>query len=150
MMQNKARQIALEGARVEDLGAIRLLLDSASLPHQDLTEALLRHFLVARMDSRIVGVVGLERCQEVALLRSLVVAKEQSCFGIGRQLVDAAEKLAADMNIKSIYLLTTTADRFFESLSFRRLRRDLAPPAIKNSHQFASLCPVTAVLMVKP
>jgi len=144
------RQIVFERAQAQDLGTICQLLDLSSLPHEDVTEALLQHFLVGRLDTRIIGVVGLERYQEVALLRSLAVAKEHAGVGFGRQLVAAAEKLAADMKITSIYLLTTTADRFFEGLGFRRLQRDLAPLAIKNFYQFASLCPASAVLMVKP
>jgi amino-acid N-acetyltransferase len=144
------RQIVIERAQTRDLGTICQLLDLASLPHEDVTEELLRHFLIGRLDTRIIGVVGLEPYQDVALLRSLAVAKEHSRVGFGKQLVAAAEELAADMKIKSTYLLTTTADRFFEGLGFRRLQRDLAPPAIKSCHQFASLCPASAVLMVKP
>jgi amino-acid N-acetyltransferase len=134
----------------QDLAAICLLLDSASLPHTDLTEASLQQFLVARRDNHIVGVVGLDCYEDVALLRSVVVAKEHSGFGIGKQLVAAAETFAAKIEIKSLYLLTTTADRFFAGLGFRRLQRDLAPQAIKRTSQFSSLCPATAVLMGKP
>jgi amino-acid N-acetyltransferase len=146
----RPRQIVIERGQTRDLGAICQLLDLASLPHEDVTEELLQHFLIARLNTRIIGVVGLERYQDVALLRSLAVAKEHSGVGYGKLLVAAAEELAADMKIKSTYLLTTTADRFFEGLGFRRLQRDEAPPAIKSCHQFASLCPASAVLMVKP
>jgi hypothetical protein len=38
----------------------------------------------------------------------------------------------------------------FELLGFRCLERDRAPSAIEHSPQFKSLCPSTAVLMVKP
>ena len=141
--------IGLERVQVQDLGAIHRLLASASLPYEDITEGLLQNFLVGRSD-RIIGVVALERYQDVALLRSLAVAKEHSGVGIGKQLVVAAERLAAEMKIKSIFLLTTTADRFFEGLGYRRLPRDQAPLTIRGSNQFASLCPASAVLMVKP
>jgi amino-acid N-acetyltransferase len=144
------RQIVIDRPGAGDLRAICVLLDSASLPHADVTDALLQQFLVARMDNQIVGVVGLECYEDVALLRSLVVAQEHSGFGIGKQLVAAAEKLAAEIGVKSLYLLTTTADRFFSGLSFRRLQRELAPPAIKSTSQFSSLCPASAVLMGKP
>jgi amino-acid N-acetyltransferase len=65
-------------------------------------------------------------------------------------LVTAAERLAAKNGVKSLYLLTTTADRFFAGLGFRRLQREMAPLAIKSTSQFSSLCPATAVLMSKP
>ena len=142
--------MAIESAKAQDLGPICVLLDSASLPHEDLSEASLQQFLAARLDNHIVGVVGLECYEDVALLRSLVVAKAHSGFGIGKQLVAAAEELAAETGIKSLYLLTTSADRFFAGLGFRRLQRELAPQPIKSTSQFSSLCPATAVLMSKP
>jgi amino-acid N-acetyltransferase len=144
------RRIVIDRALAQDLEAICVLLDSASLPRTDVTEASLQQFLVARLDKHFVGVVGLECYGDVALLRSLAVAKEHSGFGIGKQLVAAAEKLAAEIEIKSLYLLTTTADRFFAGLGFRLLQRELAPPAIRSTSQFSSLCPATAVLMGKP
>ena len=144
------RHIVIDGARARDLESICALLDSASLPHADLTEASLQQFLVARADNHIVGVVGLECYEDVALLRSLAVAKEHCGFGIGKRLVAAAEKLAAETGVKSLYLLTTSADQFFAALGFRRLQRELAPQPIKSTSQFSSLCPATAVLMSKP
>jgi hypothetical protein len=46
------------------------------------------------------------------------------------------------------WLLTAAAH--FEPLGFRRLGRGHASPAIEHSSQFKSLCPSTAVLVVKP
>jgi amino-acid N-acetyltransferase len=144
------QQVVIERAQAQDLADIRALLDSASLPHADVTAALLQQFFVARMDNQIVGAVGLECCGDTALLRSLAVAKEHSGLGIGKRLVAAAETLASETRIKSVYLLTTTADRFFAGLGFRRLQRELTPLAIRSTSQFSSLCPTTAVLMGKP
>jgi len=146
----ESQQVIMDNAQAQDLGAICALLDSASLPHVDVTEASLQKFLVARVDYHIVGAVGLECYEDIALLRSLVVAKEHAGFGIGKHLVTAAEKFAASVEVKSLYLLTTTADRFFAGLGFRRLQRELAPLVIKSTSQFSSLCPATAVLMSKP
>jgi amino-acid N-acetyltransferase len=140
--------IALTQAHAHDLGPIHTLLASASLPYEDVTEELLQDFLVVRSES-LIGVVGFERYQDVALLRSLAVAKEFGGRGLGQKLVAAAEKRAAEKQVKSLFLLTTTADRFFERLGYRRVPRDEAPPTIRNSNQFASLCPASAVLMVK-
>lgn len=140
----------IDGARRSDLVSIRWLLDMESLPSADITEDALEHFLVYRDELGIAGVVGLERYGEVALLRSLVVAAERMGRGLGRRLVAAAEELAAELNVQSIYLLTTTAAVFFESRGFRYIEREQAPPAIRESREFASLCPATAILMVKP
>lgn len=140
----------IDGARRADLAAIRRLLDRESLPSVDLTEDALEHFLVYRDEKGVAGAVGLERYGEVALLRSLVVASEHRGHGLGKRLVAAAEELAAKLNVHSIYLLTTTEVVFFESRGFRRIRREEAPLAIRSTGEFTSLCPASAVLMVKP
>jgi amino-acid N-acetyltransferase len=140
----------IDGARRADLPGIRWLLDMESLPSVDITEDALEHFLVYRDELGVAGVVGLERYGEVALLRSLVVTSEHMGRGLGKRLVAAAEELAAELNIHSIYLLTTTAEGFFEYMGFRSIKREYAPLAIRNTREFTSLCPVTAVLMVKP
>jgi amino-acid N-acetyltransferase len=140
----------IEKALPHDLQCICRLLDSAVLPSADISEESLKGFLVYRTSAGVVGAVGLEYYEDAALLRSLVVEKQQVGHGIGKELVAAAERLAAGTAVAAIYLLTTTADRFFETVGFRRLQRELAPASIRGSHQFASLCPASAVLMVKP
>jgi amino-acid N-acetyltransferase len=145
-----ALRTEVQSASSLDLQSIRRLLDLAALPSADVAEKSLQGFLVCRTDMGVVAAVGLERYGNLGLLRSLVVAKTHLGRGIGKQLVDAAEKRASAMDVQSIYLLTTTADAFFENLGFRRLQREFAPAAIRSSHMFASLCPASAVLMVKP
>jgi amino-acid N-acetyltransferase len=140
----------IEKASPRDLQSIRTLLDLAALPSADISEQSLQRFLVYRTSAGVIGAVGLDYYENAVLLRSLVVEKQHAGRGIGKELVAAAERLATDTAAPAIYLLTTTADRFFESLGFRRLQRELAPAAIRGSQQFALLCPASAVLMVKP
>jgi amino-acid N-acetyltransferase len=141
---------AIEGARSSELTHIQWLLNLHSLPTADITEDVLKHFLVYRDAVGIAGVVGLECYGDVALLRSLAVADGYVGLGIGKRLVAAAEELARARQVRSIYLLTTTAQAYFEPLGFRCVLRDGAPSVIAHSSQFKSLCPSTAVLMVKP
>jgi amino-acid N-acetyltransferase len=72
------RSPAVEAARAGDLIGIQWLLDLESLPSADLTETALGHFLVVRDEIGVIGVVGLEVYGQLALLRSLVVAKSHS------------------------------------------------------------------------
>lgn len=137
-------------ARQSDLIGIRWLLDVEELPSADITDDALKHFLVYRDRSGVAGVVGLETYGDCALLRSLVVTSEHMGRGLGRHLMTAAEELAAELAVRSIYLLTTTAQAFFEHMGFRCIGREEAPPAIQTTREFASLCPATAALMVKP
>jgi amino-acid N-acetyltransferase len=140
---------AIVAARRSDLPRIRGLLDNASLPSVDITEESLEHFLVYREHLGVAGVVGIERYGQAALLRSLAVTGDRKGCGIGKNLVAAAEDLAARLQVRSIYLLTTTAADFFEYRGYRRIERDEAPPDIRSTQEFSSLCPSTAVLMVK-
>ena len=130
--------------------AIRWLLDVKFLPSTDIDEAALGQFLVCRDDIRSGRVVGLEIYGEVALLRSLVVTEKHLGAGHGRRLVAAAQDLATEMNVRAIYLLTTTAESFFEYLGFRRIQREEAPESIRSTREFSSLCPASAIVMVKP
>jgi amino-acid N-acetyltransferase len=139
-----------ERARQSDLNGIHWLLDLESMPSADITVDALDSFLVYRDEIGVAGTVGLELYGDAALLRSLVVTSQHAGRGIGRQLVTAAEALARKRGVHAIYLLTTTAETFFEYMGFRRIGREQAPPAIERCTQFSSLCPTTAVLMVKP
>jgi len=133
-----------------DLAAIRRLLECEKLPSSDITEQALQHFLVARDANGIVGAIGIETLGAVALLRSLVVAKEQRGRGLGATLTAAALALAKSAGCQSVYLLTTTAETFFKTFGFRVIERDHAPDAIRTTTQFSALCPSTAVVMMKP
>jgi len=50
---------------------------------------------------------------------------------------------------KGIYLLTTTAERFFERLGYARVLRDAAPVAIQRTQEFSALCPSNSAFMVQ-
>ena len=140
----------IEPARPADLAAIRALLDDNALPTADLGVESLRYFFVARDAERLFGMIGLERHGSAVLLRSLVVAAEHRDRGLGRLLANAAESLAGELNAVSVFLLTTTAASFFGSRGFRIVARDEVPDEIRRTAEFASLCPATATVMVKP
>lgn len=139
-----------ESAAASDLDAIKALLHLARLPTDDVTEALLANFLVAREAGAVSGVIGIEQHGAIALLRSLAVQENARGRGLGAKLVDAAEALAQSRSVRSIYLLTTTADEFFAARGYRRIERGEAPAEIRATTQFSALCPASAVLMVKP
>ena len=125
-------------------GAIALLA-SAQLPTEDLTAAHCEHFFFAGTREAPTALVGLELFDGVALLRSLVVA--QQARGTGTALVRHAEAYARERGVHTIYLLTTTAERFFERRGFARTDRGSAPPAIRATREFAGICPATSSFM---
>lgn len=142
--------VRIEQARRSDLAGIRWLLEYEQLPTSDLIESALERFLVCRDDKGVVGAVGLEIFESVALLRSLVVDRSVRGGGLGSQLSTAAEELARRLGVGSIYLLTTTAEEFFRRRGYRIVARSEAPAAIQRTTEFSQLCPSSAILMVKP
>ncbi|MBB5208582.1 arsenic resistance N-acetyltransferase ArsN2 [Chiayiivirga flava] len=140
----------IDAARADDLQPIHALLVSAGLPIDDVDIALLADFLVVRGAGGVVGVVGLQRAGDAALLRSLAVAPQRQRSGLGAALVDAAEAAAEARGIAALFLLTTSAAPFFATRGYAQIERAAAPPAIRSTAQFAQLCPASSVLMVKP
>jgi N-acetylglutamate synthase-like GNAT family acetyltransferase len=131
-----------------DLSGIRELLDDLKLPAQDLG-APNQMFLVARDEGELVGCVGLETYGEVALLRSLAVTASRQGRGLGRALHEKALSAARDTGITDVFLLTTTAERFFAREGYVRVDRSTVPALVQASPEFRSLCPATAVCMTK-
>ena len=129
--------------------AVVALLEAVGLPSSDLTEPQLEHFLFSGPRDAPTGLVGLELYDGVALLRSLAVAPDAQRSGLGSALLQQAEGYAYARGVRSLYLLTTTAQRFFESRGYRLTSRERCPPEIRSTSEFASLCPVGSALMVK-
>ena len=147
-MTTAVEEVRIEPAQPADEPAIRLLLQQASLPHEDFAPHL-PHFLVARHGGKVVGAVGFELHDSDALLRSLAVAPEWQGDGLGGALVRRTEDAAQHKGVQHFYLLTNTAEKFFERRWFRRISRDRVPPAIAATAEFARLCPASAVCLVR-
>ncbi|MBC7921793.1 MAG: GNAT family N-acetyltransferase [Ferruginibacter sp.] len=141
-------QPTLAVAQASDRSALIHLLDEAKLPTDDLPLEL-HAFLLYRLDDQLVGSVGLQQWSSQALLRSLAVRASFQGMGLGTSLYQAAVQLARQQSIEELYLITTTADGFFARQGFERIDRALVPEAIRQTAQFGSLCPSTAVVMTK-
>ena len=128
---------------------VRKLLAEAELPASDLSPELLEHFFACGPADAPEGVVGLEIYGSVALLRSLAVVAERRGTGCGKALVAEIERHARSEDVTELYLLTTTAERFFARLGYGRLAREEAPEAIRRTQEFTSLCPSSSAFMVK-
>lgn len=132
-----------------DLPAIEALLTSSDLPTSGVKESL-GGFLVAETDRQIVGVVGLERCGGYGLLRSTAVAAEWRGRQVAKRLVEQIIARAEAQGIQSLYLLTTTAERYFPSFGFTVTTRDSVPEPIKATEEFREACPASAIVMRLP
>ena len=125
------------------------LLSASDLPLDGVREAL-GAFVVAEAGSDIVGVAGLEVCRHDALLRSVAVLPEWRSHGLGRTLVTRVIADAEARGLRALYLLTTTAERYFPSFGFRTIGRDEVPEALRGTAEFRDACPASATVMYRP
>lgn len=143
---SRAASYSIRTATESDLAGIQELLRTNDLP-TDGVEAALCGFLVAESERRIVGVVGMEACGPYGLLRSTAVAPEWRGHGIARQLVERIIAEAESRGVHALYLLTTTAERYFPSFGFRVTTRDTVPDEIRATEEFTGACPASATVM---
>jgi arsenate reductase len=129
-----------------DWPSIRELLARARLPSEDLAAGK-QEFVLAVLDGRLAGCIGLETLDGVALLRSFAVDPSMRSGGLGRALFDRLVELARSRHVGTLYLLTTTAQGFFARVGFRRIDRQTVPPAIASTTELGGLCPSTATCM---
>ena len=120
-------------------------LNEAKLPTDDLLEGNQR--FVALVQGKVIGFGGYYRDGQEVLLRSIVVASERRRAGNGRRIVAALLDRSREDGAERAWLLTTTAQPFFERLGFVVNRRDAAPRAISSTREFSALCPLSALLM---
>jgi amino-acid N-acetyltransferase len=138
----------IERAQREDLAHVLVLLQRHGLP-VDGASTIGESLVVARLDGRIVGAAGLEFYADGALLRSVVVDASVQGQGLGQRLTEAALALASARDQQAVFLLTTTADRFFPRFGFERIAREEVPQSVRQSIEFQSACPTSAVVMRK-
>jgi len=134
---------------VTSLSEVTNFLSRCGLLTSDISDASPSYFFGLRNQNALAGVIGFEQYGEMGLLRSLAVAPTMRSEGIGRQLVTYTEDFARGKGIRDLFLLTNTATLFFSRLGYKVLPRRDAPAAIRQTQQFAHLCPASSDLMHK-
>ncbi|MBA2458171.1 MAG: GNAT family N-acetyltransferase [Gemmatimonadales bacterium] len=137
-------------ASAEDLDVVHRLLRDAELPVEGVDEQFGPGYAVATEAGGVIGAAGVERHGRFGLLRSVVVAREARNRGAAELLVRDRLAWAGTEGLEAVYLLTTTAARYFTRLGFEPVERDALPLEIRESREFAALCPSTAVAMRRP
>jgi amino-acid N-acetyltransferase len=138
--------VTLRPATRADQPAVEHLLRALGLPTAGVAEWVER-FWIADHGGKAVGVVGVEQYGDEALLRSVAVDPSWRGAGLGRALVDAALRAARAAGAKEVYLLTTTAERYFPRFGFVQITRDDVPGSVQQSVEFREACPASAVVM---
>ena len=135
-------------ATATDVIAVERLLSADDLP-LDGVSANIADFLVADEAGKIAGAIGLERFGPAALLRSAIVSPAHRGTGLGSQLVEKLLDRARGNGVREIYLLTTTAEKYFPRFGFTTTTRSEVPDAVKQSAEFRGACPETAAVMTR-
>jgi amino-acid N-acetyltransferase len=141
-------KVDIERAHARDADHVLRLVEESQLT----TDGLLDHLatiLVARLGQRIVGTAGLEIHSDGGLLRSVAVASDVRGRGLGTALVDSALHMAEELSVSDVYLLTFTAEDYFQRFGFQSLDRGDVPASLRTSVQFTYACPSTALVMRK-
>lgn len=138
--------IHIESAQPADKEAVIALLEQGQLLTEDLPIGL-PDFFIAKEEGRPVGVAGLERFGPVALLRSVAVDPQYQGKQIAAQLVGRLLQTTQASGLQDVYLITTTADRYFKRYGFQIVSRQDVPAAIQQTQQFSDLCPSSAIVM---
>lgn len=141
--------VTLRPAQLHDLPWALELLSAAGLPTRGVGPSLASAYCVAESGGRLVGLAGLEPHGVHGLLRSVVVPPEHRGRGIASALVEDRLQWALRHALEDVYLLTTTAPGYFARLGFLEVARDTVPQAIRQSEEFADVCPQSAIVMMR-
>ncbi len=140
-------EVSIDPAKDEDLPEILALLERSGLPLVGYADHLATA-LVGQQEQRFVASAALELYGPAALLRSVAVDASQRGHGFGKRIVLAAMALSRQHGAGIIYLLTESAQTFFERLGFISLPRNAVPASVQASLEFTIACPGTVQSMV--
>lgn len=133
---------------IESFDSFIELLRAEGLPHSDLMEPG-REFWQFKQDGEVVGYAGSEGTTGNRLLRSLVLSPSHRGKGYGSAALRILERHLATKGVKTLHLLTSTAEPFFQVQGFVILPRPSAPATIQQSLEFRQLCPSSATYLAK-
>ena len=134
---------AIVELQADDLAQLQALLRLNHLPAQDCTGQGKFFYGIFEADE-LVAAGGLEATANDALLRSVVVQERLRSRGLARKICEHLIAQASSDGRQAIYLLTETAENYFEKLGFERITRSQVPAAIAATRQFTLLCPDSA------
>lgn len=147
MPEAPALRVSLRQAEPADLGAARTLLEASSLPLDGLEDQFGPAYVVAEAGGRLLGLAGMEVYGYDGLLRSVAVDQARRGTGLGIALVEDRLAWARSGGIRSVWLLTTTAEVFFARFGFVSVDRASAPADMRASPEFTTACPGSSACM---
>jgi amino-acid N-acetyltransferase len=142
-----SKEIRYRFADKNDLPSIVSLLSRNNLPAEDITANKIDFLVAINSADEIIGSIGIEKYGEEALLRSFAVEMTYQKRKIGAELLNLLYNASIQSGIKTLHVLTTTAESYFKAKGFLTAERNNAPKAIKQTTEFTTLCPSSSVYM---
>ncbi|UCG03808.1 MAG: GNAT family N-acetyltransferase [Candidatus Heimdallarchaeota archaeon] len=140
--------VEITKASEKDLESVYSLLKLVDLPIDGVADNF-HNFFVAWERNQLQGCAGVEVYEDVGLIRSVAVHPSFQSHGLGRKLVETIQKFSTEKGLKEIYLLTETAEKFFLKLNYIVIPRNEVNSRVKQSSEFTTVCPESAICMVK-
>lgn len=138
-------ELKIRAALETDLDDVIALLIDADLNIGGVHENV-GSFVVAVDSDQIVGCIGAEPFQFMALMRSLVVHPDYRGRGLGRRLVRQLLDRFSSRGLREFYVVTEDAEGYFRKRGFKPCDRDEVHPQVLGSTEFADASD-SAVLM---
>ena len=132
-----------------DLDAIKQLLVGSLLPSRDVGGAHQR-FIMASESGRLIGCAGLQVAGQDGLVRSMAVHWTRRNAGMGSRLHERLLFEAAMAGVRTLYVVTSTAEDFFAGHGFRRIAAHAVPPELQASEEFTAFVPGGSTVMSRP
>ena len=132
-----------------DLAAIKQLLVASLLPSRDVGGANQR-FIAASESGRLIGCAGLQVAGPDGLVRSMAVDWTRRNAGLGSRLHARLLFEAALAGVRTLYVVTSTAEDFFAGHGFRKIAAHAVPPELQRSEEFAAFVPGGSAVMARP
>jgi N-acetylglutamate synthase-like GNAT family acetyltransferase len=131
-----------------EIEQVEAMLVASALPLEGIADHFERFHVLVESD-RVLGAAGLEVYGGFALLRSVVIEPSLRRRGYGVALVEHVASAARRLDVKELYLLTTTAASYFARLGFAHVERSALPNALLASVELQGACPLSAAVMHK-
>ncbi len=139
-------ELNIQSAEPKDLAAVTDFLTAQDLPVTDLGEENVDLYLV-HDEGELVATIGLEKYGTTGLLRSLAVKETFRNQQLAEKMIKGFFAVCEAKEIAEVYLLTTTAEKYFLKRGFLPVDREKVPTVIRQTREFKSICPSSAIVM---
>jgi amino-acid N-acetyltransferase len=130
----------------EEQDALQEMLKSEKLCYNDISDDGVKLYGVSIKHVHV-GYFGFEQFGENALFRSMLVQPDARKRGYGTMIWKEAKKTLKEQGVNSVYLLTNTAEDFFDKQGFAVIERKSVPESIANTTEFREFCPDSSICM---